>query len=53
MSTGELPSPSQKTPGQRLRTKFWHLTGLMRAKAISATQSAVAFHSTALRRDRC
>jgi hypothetical protein len=27
MSTGELPSPSQKTPGQRLRTKFWHLTG--------------------------
>jgi hypothetical protein len=27
MSTGELPSPTQKTPGQRLRTKFWHLTG--------------------------
>src|SRR5947209_107552 len=29
MSTGELPSPTQKTPGQRLRTKFWHLTGLV------------------------
>jgi hypothetical protein len=27
MSTGELASSSQKTPAQRLRTKFWHLTG--------------------------
>ena len=31
MSTGELASSSQKTPAQRLRTKFWHLTGSVTA----------------------
>ena len=44
MSTGELASSSQKTPAQRLRTKFWHLTGKSRpgrARALAHAHPAV------------